>query len=94
MENKPIREIVKDPSWQKVRESLLGKWKNEPEWCCNQLRNYLGNISTASNTQIRIVMNYLVGSGFRTGRIKNPCIVLLRTKLSMEIKKRKTENKW
>ena len=94
MEKKPVSEIVKDPSWQKIRESLLGKWKDNSGWCCNQLRSYLGNINNASNDKIRILMNYLTGTAFRIGKIKPPCVILLRTKLSMEIKKRKQENKW
>ena len=94
MEKKAISEIVKDSSWQKVRESLLGKWKENPSWCCNQLRSYLGNINNASNDKIRILMNYLTGSAFRMGKIKSPCITLMRTKLSMEIKKRKAQDKW
>ena len=94
MEKQPIREIVKDESWQKVRKSLLGKWKENPEWCCSQLRSYLGSIESASNTKIRILMNYLTGSAFRMGKIKPPCVILMRTKLSMEIAKRKKENKW
>ena len=94
MERKPVSEIVKDPAWQKVRESLLGQWKENSAWCCNQLRSYLGNIDSASNDKIRILMNYLTGTAFRIGKIKPPCVTLLRTKLSMEIKKRKTQDKW
>ena len=86
---KPIREIVKDPSWQKVRESLLGQWKERPEWCCQQLRQWLGAVSSATEDQLRIMINYLVGSGFRMGKIKHPCIQKLRTEVSVEMKKRK-----
>jgi hypothetical protein len=39
-------------------------------------------------------MNYLVGSGFRTGRIKHPCISYIRGLLSKERKKRKASGKW
>lgn len=86
---KPIRELVKDPEWQKVRQGLLGKWKEEPEWCCAQLSRYLG--SNPSNEKLKIVMNYLTGTGFRTGRIKHPCITKIRSQISMEIKKRKAK---
>jgi hypothetical protein len=91
---KPIREIVKDPRWQKVRKSLLGKWKTEPEWCCKQLRNYLGTLTGASNAELRIVMNYLVGTAFRLGKIKHPCITKLRQEISIEIKERKGQARW
>jgi len=87
-------QIVKDEHWQRVRKTLLGQWKNRPEWCCMQLYKYLGSISTAQDSQIVIVMNYLVGSGFRTGRIKHPCISYIRGLLSKERKKRKASGKW
>jgi hypothetical protein len=86
---KPIREIVKDPSWQKVRKRLVGRWKENPQWCVSQLRSYLGPIDEASEDQLRIVMNYLTGSGFRTGRIKHPDIQKLRDDVSKEMKSRK-----
>jgi len=89
-----IKELVKDPSWQKVRESLLGQWAKRPEWCCSQLRSYLGSVSSAQNKKIKIVMNYLTGTAFRTGRIKHDCVTKLRTQLSSEIKARKAKGDW
>ncbi len=90
----PMREIVKDPSWQKVRESLLGQWKGRPEWCCQQLRKWLGPTSKATNTQLRIMMNYLTITPIRMGKIKHPCINKLRLEVSMEWKKRKAKGEW
>lgn len=90
----PKNKLVTSQEWQNVRKSLLGKWKEKPSWCCSQLRSYLGSVGSASNDKIRVVMNYLVGSGFRTGRIKHPCISALRTQMSSEIKKRKAQKKW
>lgn len=87
--SQPIRDIVKDETWQKVRTQLLGKWKSEPQQCCKLLRDYLGNISKTSDTKLRIVMNYLTGTGFRTGKIKHDCISQLRTQISVEMKVRK-----
>ena len=86
-----IKDLVQDPAWQKVRQSLLGKWKEQPEWCCSQLRKYLGNIKTTKHIKLRIVMNYLVGTGFRTGKIKHECIDKLRKEISDELKRRKQE---
>lgn len=89
---KPISELVKDKEWQKVRQSLLGQWKERPDWCIKQLRNYLGNIEQTDENKLRIVMNYLVGSAFRTGKIssrENPEIQRLRTEISVALKKRK-----
>jgi hypothetical protein len=90
----PKNKLVRDDAWQAVRKSLLGQWKEKPDWCCSQLRQYLGAIATTDNDKIRVIMNYLVGSGFRTGRIKHPCISTLRTQMSSEIKKRKAQSKW
>jgi len=54
----------------------------------------LGSISSTSNDKIKVVQNYLTGTGFRTGRIKHPCITKLRTELSMERKKRQAKGTW
>ena len=90
----PKNKLVRSPEWQAVRKSLLGQWKTRPEWCCSQLRKYLGSISTTSKDKIKVVINYLTGSGFRTGKIKHPCITSLRTQLSMERKKRVAKKEW
>lgn len=90
----PKNVLVKSRQWQQVRQSLLGKWKGNPEWCCSQLRKYLGNISSTHKEKIKVVMNYLTGSGFRTGRIKPPCVLKLRAQLSMERKKRQAKGEW
>jgi len=91
---KAIRDIVKDPEWQKVRTSLLGNWNTKTEWCCAQLRNWIGPLDKATVTELRILMNYLTGTGFRMGKIKHNCIQSLRTQVSMEIKKRKAKKEW
>ena len=88
-EQKPMMELVKDEKWQKIRKSLLNQWKIRPQWCCYQLRTYTGSISSTSDDKLRIVMNYLTGSGFRTGNIKPHCVILLRAEISAEMKKRK-----
>ena len=90
----PKNKLVRSSSWQAVRKSLLGQWSTRPDWCCSQLRKYLGSISGTSNDKIRVVMNYLTGTGFRTGRIKHPCISNLRMQMSSEIKKRKAKGTW
>jgi len=86
---KPMMELVKNEEWQKVRKSLLGQWKIRPEWCCNQLRKYMGSASSTSDNKLRILMNYLTGTGFRSGLIKPPCVIKLRGEISAEMKKRK-----
>jgi hypothetical protein len=89
LEAKPMKELVNNPEWQAVRKSLLGQWKEKPIWCCSRLRSYLGSVQSASDDKLRIVMNYLTGSGFRSGTIKHPCISTLRAQISAERKKRK-----
>lgn len=92
---KPIREIVKDPEWQKIRQSLVGKWKDHSDWCIGQVRSYVDPIPKATNDQLRIVMNYLVSSGFRTGKIHNTIkIKKLRKEISDEIAVRKKNKNW
>lgn len=93
-EKKKISDLVKSPEWQKVRKSLLGQWNKKPDWCCMQLKRFLGNISSTSNDKIRIVMNYLTGTGFRLNKIKHPCILELRLKLKSERIKRISKNEW
>ena len=86
---KPKNVLVQSKEWQKLREKLLNHWMQRPEWCCRQLRNYLGNVGTAPIEKLNVVMNYLTGTGFRTGRIKHPCIQSIRNQISLERKKRK-----
>ncbi len=86
---KNIKELVKDPEWQKVRESLLGKWKSDESWCLQQLKNYLGDIHSTDIKKLYIVLNYLMGSAFRSGKLKSSEIQKLRTQISVEIKIRK-----
>ena len=85
----PIRDLVKDEEWQRLRSSLVGTWKTYPERNCKLLRSYLGDIQTCSYEKLRIVMNYLTGSGFRMGIIKHSCISKLRLDISIEMKRRK-----
>ena len=89
LEVKPMKSLVNNPEWQAIRKSLLGQWSKKPTWCCAKLRSYLGSIQGASEDKLRIVMNYLTGTGFRTGTIKHPCISALRAQISAERKKRK-----
>lgn len=90
----PKNILVKSPEWQKLRKTLVGKWKVNPVWCCSQLKKYLGLIHKTSNDKIKVVMNYLTDTGFRTGRIQHPCISMLRGQLLSEIKIRKAKKRW
>ena len=88
MEKKPIKEIVKNKEWQDIRRSFLGTWKATPQKNCARLRGYLGGMNDI--TKIRIVQNYLTGTGFRLKMIDHPCINKLRKDLSEARKKYKT----
>jgi hypothetical protein len=92
MYGKSVSELVQDPGWQKIRVSLLGRWKGSPEWCINQLKGYLGSIDDAPDDRLIIILNYLTGTAFRTGMISsrdNPQIAELRTGVSNQLKGRK-----
>ena len=92
--NLPIREIVKNKEWQKIRKNLLGKWNKDPSYCCNQLTKFLGNIKTSDDKKLAIIANYLTGTAFRMGKIKHLCISKIRGEVFGEIKKRKISKKW
>jgi hypothetical protein len=80
-----IKEIVNDPEWQSLRQSFVGTWKIFPERNCKYLKRYLGDFSDP--LKLRRVLNYLTGSGFRSGKIKHPEI----TELINKIKEAKNE---
>lgn len=88
-ENLPIRELVKDATWQQTRASLVGRWKRDPEQCCSLLRIWLGPVDTATDIHLKIMWNYLSSSGFRIGIISHPCITELKTSVRSEIIRRK-----
>jgi hypothetical protein len=84
-----VKNLVSDPEWQRVRQSLVGNWNLKPEECCSQLIKFLGPVENTPEEKLRIVMNYLTGTGFRTGKIKHACVSNLRGQISAELKKRK-----
>jgi len=90
----PINKLVRCPEWQALRVSLLGKWMKEPEWAVGRLVGYLGPIETTSIDKIKVVKNYLTGTGFRTGLIKHPLITDLRQQLSRERLRRVELGEW
>jgi len=90
----PIKELVKDKDWQILRRSLVGNWKKKPQWCCSQLRKFIGPLNKSSTKNLRIVKNYVTGSGFRLGIIKHPCINKLKIQIDSEIKAREAQGYW
>lgn len=91
--NQPMHKTVERPDWQKLRESLKGTWMTSPDENCRKLRRWLGPLNTTEYEKLRIVMNYLTGTGFRTGRIKHQSIQSLRDDVSQELKRRKVLEK-
>jgi len=90
-----MKEITSsDKEWQKLRESLVGTWKEHAAENVRKLRAYIGNMYTCKNEKLIIVLNYLVGSGFRYGKIKHPDISKLRKEIGVEIIRRKKLGKW
>lgn len=84
-----IQELVKDEEQQKLRKSLIGTWKTNAKRNCVLLRNYLGNnLKKCEWKKLRIVLNYLTGSGFRIGIIKDKCIDKLLNEIRTELKNR------
>lgn len=90
MKQKPIKHIVKRNDWQKLRKSFIGTWNKTPQKNIKELRKWLGPVKKTEKEKLRIVMNYLTGTGFRTGTIEpHPSIQLLRDEISEELKRRK-----
>lgn len=64
-----IRLVVRLPEWQELRASLVGTWKFTPKTNVARLRQFY---NPDDPIKTRIVLNYLTGSGFRTGAICCP----------------------
>ncbi len=90
--NKSLSDLVKDPEWIILRKQMLNLWMCKPDWCCLQLRKYLGR--TWSDNRLKIIGSYLSSSGFKTGAINYPCVIKLKAEVFNEIKKRKSKDNW
>lgn len=88
MKETPIKQLVQRNDWQELRKSFISTWKKNPKENVKKLREWLGTIEDADYEKLRIVMNYLTGSGFRSGKIKHPAIQRLRDDISDEMKRR------
>jgi len=85
---KDIREVVNREDWQSLRKTFLNTWKKTPVENVKKLREFLGFIKNAENDKLRIVHNYVTGSGFRIGIISHPEIDILRNEIREERRKR------
>ncbi len=59
--------LDKDRAWVKLRPTFNMQWNIRPEWCCSELKNYMGSVSSTTDNKLGIVMEYLSGSGFVEG---------------------------
>ncbi|MEM3829377.1 MAG: hypothetical protein QXP36_09230 [Conexivisphaerales archaeon] len=68
----PVRDLVQDPLWQKLRVSFLGTWNSHCQKNANTLKEFLKkfNGSPQFPKYCRIVYNYLTGSYFRINDYK------------------------
>lgn len=90
----PIIKIVDLDEWQKIRVTLIGNWKLKPNQNLNKLKSFLGPVKTASRRKLRIVQNYLSGSGFRLGKIKSSGITAMQVQIRNEINRRRERKDW
>jgi hypothetical protein len=86
--DKSIKDIVRSPEWQSLRESLVGTWKESPAQNVQRLRKFLGSISDTSDDKLAIIHNYLTGSGFRSGNIQHEEVTKLLNQVRKERERR------
>lgn len=72
----------------------MSKWICKPDWCCLQIRRFLGSVGGSNNTKLKLISGYLCLSGFRPGAINYPCVVNLKSEVFNEIKLRKNKGTW
>lgn len=84
-----IQDLVNRDDWQKIRKSLLGKWKVDPNSCLRIIKQWVGSLSNAENDKLYIVLNYLTGTGFRSRTINFRPADAYREEVKEEIKRRK-----
>jgi len=92
--NMNIKDIVSLPEWQTLRAYFVGKWKSQPDKNLKMLKIFAGNLKKLSNRRLRIVQNYVTGSGFRIGKISSPDILIFVEDVRNEVKARKNDGRW
>lgn len=88
---RPMKDQVNRADWQQLRQRMVGTWAKDSVKNCKMLRDFIGPLNQAEEEKLNIVMNYLTGTGFRTGRIKHKEIQKLRDDISKEKKIRKNK---
>lgn len=89
-EYETMREVVSLPEWQALRESLVGTWRETPAANVRKLRAFGGDLSDPR--RVRILLNYLTGSGFRIGIIQHPAITKYRDEVRAARRRHKEQS--
>ena len=90
MVSEDVVKLVQRDDWQKVRKSLLGKWKTDPEGNIRALKRWLGPATKATVNKLRIMKNYI--DALARGGIKVPKILPLKNQVEKELAKRRMKN--
>jgi hypothetical protein len=86
--------LSKETDWTVIRKKIMNKWICRPDWCCLQIRKFLGPINDVNNTKLKLINGYFSLSGFRAGAINYQCIIKLKSEIFLEIKMRKNKGLW
>lgn len=65
-----IRALVAMPEWRALRDGLAGGWKRDPAGNAALLRTFVGD--GTDGRRVRVVLAYLAGTAFRSGRLSHP----------------------
>jgi len=84
-----IRVVVNMEEWQILRKSLVGTWKHKSAENVLKLRVFGGDLTDPR--RVRILLNYLTGSGFRIGVIDSAEIREFRDIVRCQYKKLKSQ---
>jgi len=87
-----IKDIVNEPVWQALRQSLVGTWKLDPEGNVKKLRNYLESGPGERIWRLARLRNYTTASVFRMRIVTHPEIDKLRDEVRDEIVNWKDKN--
>lgn len=90
MVSEEVVKLVQREDWQKVRKSLLGKWKTDPEGNIRSLKKWLGPVTKATTNELRIMKNYI--DALARGGIKVPSILPFKKQVEKELAKRRMKN--
>lgn len=65
-----IRALAAMPEWRALRDGLAGGWRRDPTGNAARLRAFVGD--GTDGRRVRVVLAYLAGAAFRSGRLSHP----------------------